>query len=254
MTELRKNKIKVLPPDINLSTDQYVFSDGNVICPLLAIKSIGRQSLIKILENRNEQGPFKDYQDFKRRMKKEINDKNVEMLIHAGALNAFGLTHHTMISSKQIDQAGYELYVTDFTMPNLPEYSFSELADFEKEALGYNLVYHPIAMYENEIMKYRLKSVQDILDGKEGFVLGMIKKKKVIKTKQGKPMAFIQIDDGVNELEATFFTDTYQKYESYLTQDVQIFKINKNNYRGDISFVIDRIMSLADLEKGDKIK
>lgn len=254
MTELRKNKIKVLPPDINLSTDQYVFSDGNVICPLLAIKSIGRQSLIKILENRNEQGPFKDYQDFKRRMKKEINDKNVKMLIHAGALNAFGLTHRTMISSKQIDQAGYELYVTDFTMPNLPEYSFSELADFEKEALGYNLVYHPIAMYENEIMKYRLKSVQDILDGKEGFVLGMIKKKKVIKTKQGKPMAFIQIDDGVNELEATFFTDTYQKYESYLTQDVQIFKINKNNYRGDISFVIDRIMSLADLEKGDKIK
>ena len=154
MTELRKNNIKVLPPDINLSTHQYVFSNGNVICPLLAIKSIGRQALIKILENRNEQGSFKDYQDFKRRMKKEINDKNVEMLIHAGALNAFGLTHHTMISSKQIDQAGYELYVTDFTMPNLPEYSFSELADFEKEALGYNLVYHPMAMYENEIMKY----------------------------------------------------------------------------------------------------
>ena len=82
----------------------------------------------------------------------------------------------------------------------------------------------------------------------------MIKKKKVIKTKQGKPMAFIGIDDGVNELEATLFTETYQKYESLLNQDVQVFKINKNNYRGDLSFVIDRIMSLADLEKGDKTK
>lgn len=254
ITELRKSRIKVLPPDINISTEKYIYKDGHVICPLITVKSIGRQALLKIVENRNEFGQFKDYQDFKRRMKKEINDKNVEMLIHAGALNSFGLTHHTMISSKQIDQAGYELYVTDFTMQNLPEYAFSELASYEKEALGFNLVYHPITMYQDQITRYHLKSVQDILDGQEGLVLGIVKKKKVIKTKQGHPMAFIEIDDGINQLEATLFTETYAKYESLLKDDILIFKISKNNYRGELSFITDRIMMLSDFEKGDKKK
>lgn len=254
ITELRKNKIKVLPPDINISTEKYIYKDGQVICPLISIKSIGRQALNKIVENRNAFGLFKDYQDFKRRMKKEINDKNVEMLIHASALNSFGLTHRTMVSSKQIDQAGYELYVTGFTMQNLEEYPFHELASFEKEALGFNLLYHPIAIYEEQIKKYQLKSISDILEGTDGFVLGMIKKKKVIKTKQGKPMAFFEIDDGINQLEATLFTDTYQKYQSLINNDVLIFKINNNNYRGELSYIIDRMMTLSDLEKGDKKK
>jgi DNA polymerase-3 subunit alpha len=247
ITEVRRHHIEVLPPDINLSTDKYILKDQKIVLPLLAIKSIGRSTLQKVIENRETEGPFKDYQDFKRRMKKEINDKNVEMLIHAGALDGFGLNHATMDQSKQIDQAGYELYVLDFTLQEKEEYSFAELAEQEKEALGLNLLYHPMRMYHDLIEKHQLVSLSDVIDGKIGKTLARIKKQKVIMTKQGKPMAFLELDDGVSTLEVTLFTDTYQKYRDRLDQDFMVFKLNINQFRGKISYVLDRLYDIKEL-------
>ncbi|MDY0295187.1 MAG: DNA polymerase III subunit alpha [Acholeplasmataceae bacterium] len=253
LTEVKRHHIGVLPPDINKSCDKYIYQNGSIILPLLSVKSIGRAALSKIVENRDKEGEFKDYQDFKRRMKKEINDKNVEMLIHAGALNSFGLTHHTMDASKQIDQAGYELYIQDFTMQKLDEYPFHELQEHEKDALGFNIKYHPITMHEELINTYHLNALTDIVQGKNGTALALIKKKKVIKTKQGKPMAFIELDDGVTQIEATMFTEVYQKYESLLGKDVYVFKLRINDYRGKRSFLVDRMLTIEDLKKGQKI-
>ena len=60
ITEVRRHHIEVLPPDINLSTDKYILKDQKIILPLLAIKSIGRSTLQKVIENREAEGPFKD--------------------------------------------------------------------------------------------------------------------------------------------------------------------------------------------------
>jgi DNA polymerase-3 subunit alpha len=180
-------------------------------------------------------------------MKKEINDKNVEMLIHSGALDGFGLNHATMDQSKQIDQAGYELYVLDFTLQEKEEYSFAELAEQEKEALSLNLLYHPMRMYHDLIEKHQLVSLSDVIDGKIGRTLARIKKQKVIMTKQGKPMAFLELDDGVSTLEVTLFTDTYQKYRDRLDQDFMVFKLNINQFRGKISYVLDRLYDIKEL-------
>ena len=252
ITEIKRHNIEVKPPHINLSTDRYQIIDGALLSPLHAVKSIGRVALAKIMESRDAQGPFKDYHDFKRRMKKELNDKNVEMLIHASALDTFGLTHRTMNESKQIDQAGYELYVTDFTLQSKPEYTLVELQSFEKEALGFNMVYHPLSIYKEQIKTFGLKTLAYLQEGKEGFVLALVKKKKVIKTKQGKPMAFIELDDGVQQLEVTLFTDIYQAFEHRLNEDVLVFKLVMNHYKGQSSFVVDRVLTIDELEKGIK--
>lgn len=217
--------------------------------PLLAVKSIGRSSLQKIVENRDAEGPFKDYQDFKRRMKKEINDKNVEMLIHAGALDSFGLSHQTMNEAKRIDQAGYELYIQDFQIKEYPEYSISELRKFEKEALGFNLRYHPLSGYDDLIKNYQLCSWDDIDQHKEGRLLAHVIKKKEIKTKQGRRMAFLSLSDGTLEKEATLFSDAYEKIASSMEDDVYIFKVKVNIYKEQTSYVIDRIWTIEMLKQ-----
>src|SRR3989339_126928 len=252
ITEIKGHGYEIKPPHINLSTDRYIISNDALIMPLHAVKSIGRVALQKIMENRDEQGSFKDYQDFKRRMKKEINDKNVEMLIHASALDIFGLTHQTMNDSKQIDHAGYELYVTDFTLQMKPEYSLSDLQSFEKEALGFNLIYHPMSIYKDLIERFKLKNLNEIKSGQTGYVLALVKKKKTIKTKQGKTMAFIELDDGITQLEVTLFTEIYQMYEKHSEHDVFVFKVSLNQYKGQSSFVADHILTTDELEKGMK--
>ncbi len=245
LNELKKHQVKILPPDINISSDQYIYLNQTIYMPLLAIKSIGRLTVQKIIEERLVNGNFKDYQDFKLRVKKEINDKNLEMLIHSGALDALGLNHQTMNYHKQIEDAGYEQYITDFKLKTVEDYSFFEKAQFEKEALGFNLMYNPINAHQDLIVKMKLKPLSTLESQDEVLTLAYIKTIKKIKTKQGKPMAFVLLDDGSTELEATLFTETYLKYESLLNKEVQIFRIKADLYKEKKSNVIDEIRKIS---------
>ena len=241
LQEIRKKNIPVLPPDINLSTDTYQYQNQNIRLPLLSVKSIGRQTVIRIMEERIQHGPFMDYQNFKYRMKKEINDKNLEMLIHSGALDRFELNHQTMMYHKHMDNAGYEQYIADFKLKTTVDYTFIEKAQFEKEALGFNLTYHPLRAYADVIQKEQLKPLTDLESFSEIESLAFIIKQRVIKTKSGQSMAFIVIDDGTTQLEATLFTDTYQKYMKLLGSDILIFKLKLNAYKGQTSYVVENI-------------
>ena len=60
-------------------------------------------------------------------------------------------------------------------------------------------------------------------------------------------MAFLELDDGVSTLEVTLFTDTYQKYRDRLDQDFMVFKLNINQFRGKISYVLDRLYDIKEL-------
>jgi DNA polymerase III subunit alpha len=243
INEIRKQQISILPPDIQKSTDQYIHDQNSIYLPLLAIKSLGKIAVNKIMEERKK-GEFKDYQSFKLRLKKDLNDKNLEMLIHSGALDGFNLNHKTMNYHKQIDDAGYEQYITDFKLMVTDDYAFAEKAQFEKDALGFNIIYHPIHAFQDIIKKYRLKTLAIFETQQEADVLAFIRKTKVIKTKTGKEMAFVELDDGTTQMEATLFSDTYEKYASLLTNDVQIFKIRVNDYKNQKTFLIEQIKKM----------
>ena len=238
LNELRKQNIKILSPHIQISTQHYIYQNQSIYLPLLAIKSIGRQTVQKIMDIRKE-GPFIDYQDFKLRVKKEINEKNLEMLIHSGALDCFGLNHQTMIANKQIDQAGYELYITDFKMKMQEDYSFREKATFELESLGFYVLYHPMVAYQDTVEKLNLKPLSYLEKNQSADVLAFFISQKIIKTKQGKEMAFIELDDGSSQIEATLFTETYLSYKNDLNNDIKIFKIKANVYKNQRTYVIE---------------
>lgn len=241
--ELKKQKVKVLPPHIHLSTDIYQIKDEGIYMPFQSIKSFGKLTVQKMIEVRNE-SPFTDYNDLKLKLKKIINDRNLEMLIHAGSLNAFNLTHQTMIQNIELDDAGYEQYITDFKMKTFEEYSFLELAEKEKEALGFNLTYQPMAAFESYIKEKALDTFEALSNKDKISVLAYIKKSKKIKTKNNEPMAFLLLDDGAEELEVTLFPKTFARYEHILNQDVLLFTIKKNHYNGQTSNVCDMIKDI----------
>jgi len=145
---------------------------------------------------------------------------------------------------KQIDDAGYEQYITDFKLMVTDDYAFSEKAQFEKDALGFNIVYHPINAFQEVIQKYKLKTLSIFETQQSAEVLAFIRKTKVIKTKTGKEMAFVELDDGSVQMEATLFSETYEKYASLLTNDVQIFKIKVNVYKNQKTFLIEHIKKI----------
>ena len=243
--DLRKNNIKVLPPHIKYSTDKFILHEGHILMPLTQIKSIGKTQVQKILEIRNE-NDFQDFQDFKNRMYKIINEKNMEMLIHSGALDVFKLNHHTMIENKEATHAGYEMYITDFKLRTYDEYGFIEIVLNEKQALRFNIKYHPLQRYESYIKDHKLQTIEEVKDLNYAKVLGFITDKKVIKTKQGKQMAFIKIDDGQNELDVTLFTQIYLKYQELLDDKVKLFEIKPNSFNGKTTYILEKMYTIEE--------
>ncbi|MDV7398546.1 hypothetical protein RZS08_44485, partial [Arthrospira platensis SPKY1] len=71
--EIKANQVKLLPPDINASTDRYIYTQKGILLPLLIIKSLGRNAVSKIMDIRKD-SLFSDFMDFKLRLKKEINE------------------------------------------------------------------------------------------------------------------------------------------------------------------------------------
>lgn len=240
ITDLRRHGIEVLSPDVQLSTDQYQLTKEGILCPLQKVKSIGKSQMDKFLEARSDQ-PFKDYQDFKQRMKQVLNQKNIEMLIFANALQSFNLNQHTLIEHQSLDDSGYNKYIQDFQMKLYDEYPFSVLAEHEKEALGFNLIYHPLVAYKDIVIKQKLNALNDSHHLAYIKALAMITNIKVIKTKNNQNMAFLTLDDGVTQLEVTMFSSTYQSYKEKLDQNIKIFELKKNIYKEKTSFIVEKM-------------
>lgn len=243
VVEVKKQGIQIFPPDVQKSTDKYTYENGVIRMPILAIKGIGLSTYTKFDEERKN-GRFIDYLDFKKRVNKLFSERIIESFIHAGALDSFNLNRHTMMLNKSIEFAGYEKFIDDFVMQKAEELPFSELSQLEKDALGFNLVYHPLMAYAEEIKKQKLNSLEIFKTANEAEVIAYIKKIKTIQTKQGKPMAFIELDDGVSQMEATLFSDVYKRYLNCLTNDVQVFKMRVNEFRNEKTFVVVSIRKL----------
>ena len=243
IAKLKEKGIKVLKPNIQLSDFEFILSDKTIIYPLIAIKNIGTQTVLKIKEERTK-GPFKDYDDFKKRLSNDLNEKIMEALIFSGALDVFGLNKKTLYENRQLIHKDYELFVSDIVMKTFDEYEIQTLIEKEKTVLGFNLAMTPVSLYDPIIQKYQLKQLSQI--EKTERTLGMIKRVKLIQTKQGKEMAFIEVSDGDTTLDVTVFPEVYQKYSNLLSQKgLLILTIEPNQYEGK-KYILNRIEVIKD--------
>jgi DNA polymerase-3 subunit alpha len=230
ITKLKEKNIRVLKPNIQVSDFEFILTDKGIIYPLLAIKNIGTQTVLKVVEERKN-GPFSDYEDFKKRLSNDLNDKIMEALIFSGSLDTFGINKKTLFENRQLNHKDYELFVSDIVMKTYEEYPLETLIEKEKAVLGFNLSMSPISMYEPLIQKYALIPLSDIEN--KARTLGIIKRIKVIQTKQGKDMAFLEVTDGVTTIDVTVFPEVYVKYATLMDhKEPMIMILESNQYDG----------------------
>src|SRR4030095_6345127 len=86
--ELRAQKIKLLPPDVNESNSGFTPLSGGIRYGLTAIKGLG-QSAVKAICEARENGPFRSFFDFAERVDTATLNKRVfESLVSAGAFDS----------------------------------------------------------------------------------------------------------------------------------------------------------------------
>ena len=98
--ECRKMGIEILKPDINKSFTKFTVDNGKIRFGLGSIKNVGNSVIDGIVENRNQNGEFKDFADFCERMQESsVNKKCIESLIKAGVFDEFEQTRSTLMAS-----------------------------------------------------------------------------------------------------------------------------------------------------------
>lgn len=93
----RQMGIDILPPDINKGVASFSVDGGNIRYGLAAIKSIGKNVIETIIEERKERGEFKNLKDFMERLSgKEVNKRTVENFIKSGAFDSLKGTRNSI--------------------------------------------------------------------------------------------------------------------------------------------------------------
>lgn len=252
----RNMGIQILPPDVNEGESGFSVSGKDIRFGLSAIKSVGRPVTEVIVEERTENGPYGNLEDFITRLSnKESNKRVLESLIKSGALDVFEGTRKQFMAvypqivdkmnrEKKVSMTG-QMSLFDFAaeedkknfeikLPDIGEYTKEDLLAFEKEVLGVYVSGHPLEEYE-EIWKRNVTNVTSdfaldeetgetiIKDGAKAVIGGMITSKTVKHTKNDKMMAFITIEDLLGTVEVVIFPRDYEKNSKYLHEDSKVF-------------------------------
>ena len=248
IAEMGKRGIRVLPPDVNASGIGFQMDGRALRFGLLAIKNVGRLFLEAMLDERRRGGSFTSFEQFLTRMSDyDLNKKQVEALIKAGAFDSLGIYRSRLLAvyEKMIEnlQSKSRFNLTGqldmFTVmqpdeaptvsyPNLPELPLRELLAEEKEATGLYFSGHLLDGFSMALDALGATSIGVFSDPDEphGFaerdfitVAGILTAVTVKNTKSGEPMAFFTLEDREGELECIAFPRVFEKYKALIFPD-----------------------------------
>ena len=258
--------IEVLPPNVNYGEGRFFAEAGKIRYGMYAIKSVGRNVIDRIVNERLRGGQYTTIEDFLKRVNNlDVNKRAIENLIKAGALDGLDCNRRQMLAvyntildnlnndkKKSIegqmsffDIAGEdEKSQFEVTIPDMPEYDKETLLQFEKEALNIYVSGHPLEGYMDIINANVTNQTIDLaLDDATGecnvddesliTIGGMIVDKVIKYTKNNQPMAFVTIEDLVGQAEVIVFPNMYGQYADYLNEDAKVLVYGRVNASDD---------------------
>lgn len=249
--EAKSNNIIIEKPDINISSDCYYIHDGKIFYPFSNLKSVGMVASSLILKARLE-GDFQDLYDcISRLFISGVSKKTLECLILSDSLRSFGYSRKTLMNhldellnyaelTKNLDPS----FVIKPELELEKEYDDGEILNFEKAIFGFYLTHHPTTkFYKNNEHCLRLNEVKDHFN-QAVEVLILVEKVKIIDTKKGEKMAFVDGSDETSKMDFTMFPRVYQKYPDLQRGDLLKVFGNVEKRLNEYKIVIQNIEKL----------
>ena len=265
--ECREMEIKVLGPDVNISTMDFTADSECIRFGLAAIKGVGEAASNAIIETRDKKGKFKDIMDFAERAGIRLTSKVLEALTRTGALDGFKskrsqlvqiMPELVQIASHNVrdreagqgnlfdmlgDSGGVDSSSLDLKLPDVPELDEQAMLKDEKELLGFYISGHPLGEHSKIIELYSTHNLAEIktFSGDAKVRVGGIISDMEIKTskKNGSKFAVLQFEDTVGNIECIIFSSAYEQYKDLLVLNKPVF--------------LEGYIEPSDIEQGEKI-
>ncbi len=270
--------IPVLPPQVNESREGFTVTAEGIRFGLLAVKNIGAGVIRQIIAEREENGPFRSFLDFYRRLYGgELNKRSLESLIKSGALDGLGANRRQMLegyprvgevlaarerwqSSGQISLFGDEPDEEELALPLIDEDDPSLLLAGEKEVTGLYISGHPMSHYEPLYRQYgavKLIRLTDpdtnqSYDNASVYLMGMITAKRLKMTKSGENMAFLTLEDMTGSIDVLVFSNVYAQHAGRLIAGAPVFLRGRVSLKEDeaAKVILEDAMTLPERAEG----
>jgi len=273
INETKSMGLNILPPNINLSYKNFAVANGDIIYGLVGVKNVGAAAVEEIIKARKENGDYTSFFDFLEKVDlKSVNRKVLESLINCGAFDSFQDNRATLIQNmeKALDfvtkikaqsmfgqtslfDSNDESALPSFEMEKIEELPVLELLNNEKELLGYYFSGHPMDKYKQIWQKsvtLSLKHSEKAMPDRKYTVMGTITNSRVITTKRGQQMAFLQIEDFEGSIELILFPKIWEEKNIYLGVDSIVGFVGKiDASRGDPKLLVDEVLRPEEMKE-----
>ena len=269
--ELKRLKVEIVRPDINKCFAEFKALNGKIYYGLGAIKNVGYEAISNIINEREQNGKFKSFDNFISRVdSKDINKLQLEGLTKAGVFDCFEKDRNKIFISipkiiqqnKNINQDKENNQSSLFGssegednqfefLPSKP-WKEKELLTEEFKSLGFYISNHPLNEYEEIFNQLKITSFHQFNkdETSEGLVAGTIMSLQEKKSAKGTPYAIVKFSDKKGEFELFLFSevlinnrDKLKEAESFVLT-VQKDKAAENSPR---RVNVKKILSLNDI-------
>ena len=274
LAECRQMGIKVLVPDVNVSSLDFTAlgvddaPPGLTIPPgtiglipfgLSAVRNVGENLVRLIIDERDKAGPFVDFYDFCERVEPTVlNKRAIESLVKAGAFDSLGhprrgllavyeqIVDVTLARRRERDQGVMSLfgeggpegaYSERVAIPDL-EFDKAQRLKFEKEMLGLYVSDHPLMGAEGMLRRRSDCSVADVAERADGDTLvvgGVITNLARKYTKKGDLMAVFTLEDLGGSIEVMVFPKVMSEQGFKLADDALVLVKGRVDGREDVA-------------------
>lgn len=257
--------IQVLPPDINKSREKFTTEgDRKIRFGMSAIKNVGENAVLDILDDRDKNGPYTSFDDFVVRASKIGVKRNVaESLILASCMDCFGLTRAQMVACVQteldklaqtasrniegqlslFDLGGDVGNDTGIFIPDIEEYPQETKLGYEKEMVGIYISGNPLAPYNDIISQLvtfdtaeaesitEMQGADAIDDNREVVMCGMVTSKKTGYTKKKSMIATIGCEDLTGRFEVMLYGKSFDTFNRIVEKNKPYIFIGRRQMR-----------------------
>ncbi len=272
--------IRVLPPDVNHSNARFSVENGTIRFGLEAVRNVGGGPMRSMVEQREKNGPFRDFFDFLDRTE-DLNKRMLEELIYAGCFDSMHVKRAQLIAVYEramdasaaarkkraegqislfdLNDGAPALADTTMHLPDVPELAHTTLLNKEREALGIFISGHPLDEFEG-VLKRMECTVADLqnADGTGPWkdncpvrVAGIVGKFKQRPVKSGNGlMGYGTLEGITGSVEVVLFPRVLEQYGNLFYPDHPLVVSGKLSLREDQanSILVDSAQPLKDFQ------
>lgn len=276
----RSENIEVLLPHINKSQTYFRTENKCIRFGLGGLKHVGTAVTDAIVEERNQNGEYKSFEDFVTRAVQfgGVNKKAIECLILSGAFDCFGKkrSQYMAVYENLVDRAvkdkksnllgqisffGEKQIEDTVEYPDIKEFNQKTKLKHERELMGVYMSGHPLQDYVKKFEGYNLTSemlavsgndeltdenmgdeyeIQEetdssyLQDGQPFVCGGIITEVTRKRSKTGRDMCYIKLEDLKGTMEMVFFSNAYSKFRDVIEEENLVTIKGKINIRDGV--------------------